>query len=99
MNYTNSPIEKITFNNNSFYIKRDDLLHKDFSGNKARKFYYFLMNDFPKIKKIISYGSTQANSLYSLSVLAKIKGVKLDFYVNHISSFLKQNHRAGYFYS
>ncbi len=94
--YINSPIVDIKFRDKNFYVKRDDLLDKDFSGNKARKFYYFLVNDFPNIKKIISYGSAQANSLYSLSVLSKLKGLKLDFYVNHISSFLKENPQGNY---
>lgn len=96
MNYKNSPISKVKFRNKIIYVKRDDLLHKDFSGNKARKFFYFLEKDFTNINKIISFGSAQANSLYSLSVLAKIKNVKLDFYVNHISSFLKQNPQGNY---
>ena len=96
MKYINSPITKTKFKNKTIYVKRDELLDKDFSGNKARKFYYFLINDFPNINKIISYGSAQANSLYSLSVLAKIKGLKLDFYVNHINSFLKQNPQGNY---
>ncbi len=94
--YTNSPITKTKFRAKTIYIKRDDLLDESFSGNKARKFYYFLVNNFPNIKKIVSYGSSQANSLYSLSVLAKIKNVKLDFYVNHISSYLKQNPCGNY---
>lgn len=94
--YLNSPVTKVNFKGRTLYIKRDDLLHKDFSGNKARKFYYFLQKDFPNIEKIVSYGSAQANSLYSLSVLAKLKGVKLDFYVNHISSYLKQNPQGNY---
>jgi len=50
-----SPIDSITFEGHSFYLKRDDLLHPDFSGNKARKFHYFLENDFPNIKKIMLY--------------------------------------------
>lgn len=96
MKYINSPIQEINFENKQIFIKRDDLLDIDFSGNKARKFYYFLKNDFQGIKKIISYGSPQANSLYSLSVLAKIKSVKLDFYVSHIASFLKENPMGNY---
>ncbi len=96
MNYINSPIDKIKFRKLELFVKRDDLLHKDFSGNKARKFYYFLVNDFPNIKKIISYGSAQANSLYSLSFLAKQKGLPLDFYVKHISSYLKENPNGNY---
>lgn len=94
--YTNSPVHETMYKNKTLYIKRDDLLDDEFSGNKARKFYYFLINDFPNIKKIVSYGSAQANSLYSLSALGKIKDVKIDFYVNHISSFLKQNPQGNY---
>lgn len=96
MKYINSPIEEINFENHNIFIKRDDLLDLHFSGNKARKFYFFINYDFKDIKKIVSYGSAQANSLYSLSVLAKIKNVKLDFYVSHISSYLKDNPCGNY---
>ena len=34
----NSPIEKKLFSHQTLYIKRDDLLSSEFSGNKARKF-------------------------------------------------------------
>ena len=96
MNYTNSPIEQITFNNHKFFIKRDDLLDKNFSGNKARKFYYFLQNDFKGIKKVISYGSCQSNAMYSLSCLCKIRNWKFDYYVDHISSYIKENPIGNY---
>lgn len=99
MNYTNSPIEKINFNNQEYFIKRDDLLHKDFSGNKARKFYYYLVNDFPNIKKIVSHGSSQSNAMYSLSVLCKIKNWQFDYYVDHTASFLKENPVGNYKYA
>ena len=95
----NSPIEQITFQNQSFLIKRDDLLHKDFSGNKARKFYHYFINDFPHIDTIISYGSNQSNAMYSLSVLAKLKGWKFIYYVDHIPSFLKENPQGNYKYA
>ena len=96
MNYINSPIEQITFNKQKYFIKRDDLLDVDFSGNKARKFYYFLKNDFPKIKKIVSSGSAQSNAMYSLSVLCKLKNLEFDYYVDHIASFLKENPSGNY---
>ncbi len=67
----NSPIEEKVFRGQKIYIKRDDLLNPNFSGNKARKFYYYLLKDFPNIKKVVSYGSNQSNAMYSLSVLAK----------------------------
>jgi len=95
----NSPIQKINYNNINFLIKRDDLLDENFSGNKARKFYYFIKNDFPLIKSVISYGSNQSNAMYSLSVLAKIKNWDFIYYVSHIPSFLKNNPNGNYKYA
>jgi len=91
-----SPIDTISFKGHSFYLKRDDLLHPDFSGNKARKFHYFLENDFPDIKKIISYGSAQSNAMYSLSVLAKMRGWEFEYFVEHISDYLKEHPHGNY---
>ncbi len=99
MNITNSPTEKKSFDKQTLYIKRDDLLSAEFSGNKARKFYYFLEKDFPKVKKVLSYGSSQSNAMYSLSVLAKIKGWKYNYYVDHLSSYLEENPHGNYKYS
>ncbi len=91
-----SPIDTITFDHHSFYLKRDDLLHPDFSGNKARKFHYFLNNNFPDITKIVSSGSVQSNAMYSLSVLAKMKGWKFEYSVDHIAEYLKENPHGNY---
>ena len=96
MIFNSSPIESIVFDNQQFYIKRDDLLHPDFSGNKARKLYYFLQNDFPNIKKIVSYGSAQSNAMYSLSVLAKMKGWEFEYFVDHIADYLKEHPHGNY---
>jgi 1-aminocyclopropane-1-carboxylate deaminase/D-cysteine desulfhydrase-like pyridoxal-dependent ACC family enzyme len=91
-----SPIESITFDNKDFYLKRDDLIHTDFSGNKARKFYYFLQNELPDIHKLVSYGSAQSNAMYSLSVLSKIKGWKFEYFVDHIANYVKENPHGNY---
>ena len=96
MQIINSPIEKIEFRGCPFLIKRDDLLHTDFSGNKARKFHYFLENNFPNITTIISHGSNQSNAMYSLSVLCKIKNWNFIYYTHHIPEFLKQNPNGNY---
>ncbi len=96
---TNSPIEKITFNNQSFLVKRDDLLHKDFSGNKARKLHYFLDKEFPNITTLISHGSNQSNAMYSLSVLCKLKGWRFIYYTNHLPNLLEQNPQGNYKYA
>jgi len=91
-----SPIQSITFDKQHFYLKRDDLIDPDFSGNKARKFYYFLQHDFPDIHKLISYGSAQSNAMYSLSVLAKMKGWEFEYIVDHIADYLKEHPHGNY---
>jgi len=98
-NIQNSSICEITFRNTSFLLKRDDLLDDDFNGNKARKFYYYLQNEFPNITTLISHGSNQSNAMYSLSVLAKLKNWDFTYYVDHIPSFLKQTPNGNYKYA
>jgi len=94
--FPSSPIEDYVFEGHSFYLKRDDLLHSDFSGNKARKFHYFLQNEFPHITKLISYGSAQSNAMYSLSVLSKMRGWKFEYFVEHMAEYLRENPHGNY---
>ncbi|MCG6201422.1 1-aminocyclopropane-1-carboxylate deaminase/D-cysteine desulfhydrase [Psychromonas antarctica] len=91
-----SPVQSVRMDGFTFFIKRDDLLNTHFSGNKARKFAYYLNNEFPAIKKIMCYGSVQANSLYSLAALAKLKNWQLDFYVQSIPQWLKAQPNGNY---
>ncbi len=58
MKFKNSQTDLIEFRGREIYIKRDDKLDVDFSGNKARKLYYYLVNEFPNIKRVVSYGQT-----------------------------------------
>ncbi len=96
MKLTNSPIEKIQLFNQDLFIKRDDLLHPEFSGNKARKFKYFLDQEFKLINNIVGFGSCQANSLYSLSALAKLRGWSCTFFVDRIPKHLETNPLGNY---
>lgn len=91
-----SPIDKIIFEGRQYFLKRDDLLDPVFSGNKARKFYYLLNNDFPHVKKIIGHGSAQSNSLYTLSVIARLKNWQFDYYVDHIPALLINDPAGNY---
>lgn len=64
------------------------MLDREFSGNKARKFAYFLENPPLHVKKIISYGSNQSNAMYSLSVLAKMLKIEFVYVCHHIPKTL-----------
>ncbi|OBT13434.1 1-aminocyclopropane-1-carboxylate deaminase [Vibrio sp. UCD-FRSSP16_10] len=96
MKLNTSPVTQHIFKNHSFYLKRDEQLHQHFSGNKARKFMRLLQEDYPGVDTLIGYGSIQANSLYSLAALCKIKKWKFEFYVHRIPQWLKDNPRGNY---
>ncbi len=91
-----SPIQKVHYQGFDFYVKRDDLLNPYFSGNKARKFAYYLEHISPSVTKIVGYGSIQANSLYSLAALAHLKGLKFDYYVDRIPPWLLNSGLGNY---
>jgi 1-aminocyclopropane-1-carboxylate deaminase/D-cysteine desulfhydrase-like pyridoxal-dependent ACC family enzyme len=91
-----SPVERIVFRNQPFFLKRDDAIHPDFSGNKARKFHYYLAHDFPDIHTLRSYGSNQSNAMYSLSVLARMRGWRFEYALDHVPSYLVANPHGNY---
>jgi len=93
---SHSPVTTHTYKNHSFHLKRDDLLHPQFSGNKARKLKTLMEEPFPNIKTLISYGSPQANSLYSFAALAHLRQWTLEFYVDHIPQTLRDNPIGNY---
>ncbi|CAM3946418.1 1-aminocyclopropane-1-carboxylate deaminase/D-cysteine desulfhydrase [Vibrio neonatus] len=96
MKLNTSPVTQHIFRNHNFYLKRDEQLHQHFSGNKARKFMRLLQEDYSGIDTLIGYGSIQANSLYSLAALCRIKKWKLEFYVQRIPNWLKEKPSGNY---
>lgn len=87
-------IEPIYFKGRRFWILRDDLISGEFNGNKARKLAYFL--NLNPINRFISHGSSQSNAMYSISVLAKMRGVKFVYFTHHICDFLLKNPCGNY---
>jgi len=96
MQLRNTPVDEIEFLGHQVYIKRDDLLDVAFTGNKGRKFYHFLQQDLSEVEILVGHGSAQANSLYSLAVLAKIKHCQLHYYVDHLPQYLIDNPQGNY---
>lgn len=85
-----TPLQQCRLRGFSFLLKRDDLISKEFSGNKARKIAYYLNNLPANITTIVSYGSIQSNAMYSLSVFAKLYNLNFRYYANHIPTYLKE---------
>lgn len=88
-----TPIQRLSekYNNNTFYIKRDDLYPISFGGNKARKAIQF----FADIKRldsdcIVTYGSSSSNHCRVIANIAASKGIQC-----HIISPSKSTHQTS----
>ena len=90
-----TPLEKYRVWGREIYIKRDDLLHSKFSGNKARKFHSLLQKDL-SAQTLVSYGGNQSNALMSLSALCEIKNCSLIYFTPLFSLALKQESEGNF---
>ncbi len=98
-----SPLQKINYFHYpeyDIYVKRDDLIHNDISGNKFRKLKYNLIEYYRTEKKsIIAFGGAFSNLLYTLSVISAEMNIPATFYIrgdgfdqnNPTLKFIKQN--------
>ncbi len=96
---TPTPIEQYTFRDINFLLKRDDLISRDFSGNKARKIDYYRENLPYNIDTIVSYGSIQSNAMYSLAKFCQLQGLHFRYHANHIPSYLKYEPQGNFKYA
>jgi 1-aminocyclopropane-1-carboxylate deaminase len=77
-----SPLQRVehtVFDNNgiTFYIKRDDLIHSEISGNKWRKLKYNLQEARAQKKDtILTFGGAFSNHIASAAAIGKQKGFK-----------------------
>lgn len=95
MKFSPTPLQSIVFGERVFYIKRDDLLHPYFSGNKARKFFSLLAQNLQG-KILISYGGNQSNALMSLSALCEIKDCALIYFTPPFSEAIIQETKGNF---
>lgn len=96
--FPQTPLQTFDFFNHQVHIKRDDLLHPLFSGNKARKFASLLKEDL-RDKILVSYGGNQSNALQSLASLALIKKTKLVYFTPPFSKMLLEQREGNFFYA
>lgn len=63
--------------NLSLFIKRDDLIHPEISGNKWRKLYFNLLQAKKQNKKsILTFGGAYSNHIYATAAACKLLGFK-----------------------
>lgn len=69
------PIEKSV----RLFIKREDLIHPEISGNKYWKLFYNFIDYLEKNsseRMIITFGGAYSNHIYTVSALGKMSGIK-----------------------
>lgn len=90
-----SSVESFSFQGRSIYIKRDDLIDPDLSGNKFRKLYTLLNTPSKNYKRIISYGGSQSNAMASIAALCKRKRWQFLYITKTLSSTLKSSPQSN----
>ncbi|MDH4199168.1 MAG: 1-aminocyclopropane-1-carboxylate deaminase [Spirochaetia bacterium] len=94
-----SPIQKISYLNRYFFVKRDDLIHPFLNGNKARKLFFLAHHNPLDYDELISCGGAQSNSMYALSSLAKTKNWKFTYFTRRIPPFLKTQPAGNFLFA
>lgn len=84
-------VETFQFHGRKLYIKRDDLVDEDLSGNKFRKLYFLLKTPSSSYKRIISYGGSQSNAMASLAALCRRKEWRFLYITKALSKTLKEH--------
>jgi len=76
MNTERTPIQRLVFQNNNLYIKREDLIPFSFGGNKARKAKLFFDEiDSGSYDYIVTYGSSHSNHCRVVSNMAVARNI------------------------
>lgn len=91
-----APVESFRFAGRIFHVKRDDLIHPDFSGNKYRKLYRFIHMPSEALDSIVSYGGIQSNAMLSIAALCHLKGWRFEYICKTVPKYLRDNPTGNY---
>lgn len=86
---TTSGVDRLVIRGRDFYIKRDDLIDPLLSGNKYRKLYSLVDTPATRYRRLISYGGTQSNAMFSIAALCRQKGWLFDYTAKTVPAHLK----------
>jgi len=60
----------------SLFIKRDDLIHEQVSGNKYRKLKYNLLDaQVRRVERLVTFGGAFSNHLYAFAAACRLAGI------------------------
>jgi len=91
-----APFEPFRFEGRDLFLKRDDLIHPLFSGNKYRKLYALLHTPSETIDTLVSYGGIQSNAMLSIAALCRLKGWRFEYTAKTAPHHLKAAPQGNY---
>jgi len=91
-----TPVEPFAFAGERYYVKRDDLIHPLYSGNKFRKLHAFFQLPSERIERVCSFGGIQSNAMLSIAALCAEKGWTFDYTAKTVPEHLRR-HPMGNF--
>lgn len=81
-------MEPFFFNNNPYFVKRDDLFHPMLSGNKIRKLWSLSQQPEDSLEHVVSFGGAQSNAMASLAHLCRLKGWRFSYLCKKLPKWL-----------
>ncbi|WP_345971884.1 pyridoxal-phosphate dependent enzyme [Sulfurimonas diazotrophicus] len=96
MHLSPAPFEPFRFEGRELTLKRDDLIHPLFSGNKYRKLYALLQTPSEAIDTLVSYGGIQSNAMLSVAALCRLKGWRFEYTAKTAPRHLKADPQGNY---
>jgi 1-aminocyclopropane-1-carboxylate deaminase len=91
-----SPVEPMSIDGRTVFVKRDDLLHPFFNGNKARKLAGWMAQDWSGIRRLVSWGGNQSNAMLALAGLSRLRGLPFVYQGKPLPDWLRRHPVGNY---
>ena len=97
MIFSPSRVDTVRIDKRPFFIKRDDLIHTMYSGNKIRKLYALFGDD--TARHIVSYGGYQSNAMLSMAYFAHEKGIRFTYITKPVPEWVHDMDAGNYYHA
>ncbi len=97
MIFSPSRVDSVQIGKHRFFIKRDDLTHPMYSGNKIRKLYALLGDK--STRHIVSYGGYQSNAMLSMAYFAHTKKIPFTYITKPVPEWVSRLEEGNYYHA
>lgn len=94
MIFSPSRVDSVSLGKRKIFVKRDDLIHPMYSGNKIRKLYSLIGNK--TLRHIVSYGGYQSNAMLSMAYFAHQKKIPFTYITKPVPEWIGTQEGSNY---